>query len=80
MASKRDRLLEKPPAPRGHADRNGAKTGISVVLPGICTRTQNGHIRNDTRDASRRIREASLGPICRKNCAASDRTCTRVTL
>ena len=39
----------------------------------------NGHIRNNTRDASRRIFEASLRPICRQNCAASDRACTRVT-
>jgi hypothetical protein len=39
------------------------------------SRTQNGHIRNDTRDASRRISTACNSPICRKNCAASDRAC-----
>ena len=33
---------------------------------GTNARTQNGHIRNDTRDVSRRIIEASLGPICRE--------------
>jgi hypothetical protein len=42
-------------------------------------RTQNGHIRNNTRDASRRIIETSVTPICRRNCVASDRACTRVT-
>ena len=35
------------------------------------TADTNGHIRNDTRDVSRRILEASLGPICRKNVAAN---------
>ena len=43
------------------------------------SRTQNGHIRNDTRDVLRRILEGSLRPICRQNCVASDRACTRVT-
>jgi hypothetical protein len=42
-------------------------------------RTQNGHIRNDTRDASRRIVGASCSAICRRNCVADDRACTRVT-
>src|SRR4030095_3551497 len=42
-------------------------------------RTQNGHIRNDTRDVSRRIFTACNSPICRRNCVASDRACTRVT-
>ena len=31
------------------------------------------------RDASRRILDLSFDPICRKNCVAGDRTCTRVT-
>jgi hypothetical protein len=42
--------------------------------------TQNGHIRNDTRDASRRMGGRWIGLICRRNCVASDRACTRVTL
>ncbi len=32
----------------------------SVVSSGSRTRTQDGHMRNDTRDVSRRILEASL--------------------
>ena len=51
----------------------------SVVCQDITARTQNGHIRNDTRVASRRIRGALIRPICRKNCVASDRACTPVT-
>ena len=43
-------------------------------------RTQNGHIRNDTRDVLRRIPDSSNGPTCRRNCVASDRVCPRVTL
>jgi hypothetical protein len=42
-------------------------------------RTQNGHIRNDTRDVPRRNRRPGKAPICSKNCVASDRACTRVT-
>jgi hypothetical protein len=38
--------------------------------------TARGHIRNDTRGASRRIVDASLGAICRRKCAADDRACT----
>jgi hypothetical protein len=52
----------------------------AVVKSDDGVRTQNGHIRNDTRDASQRILDVSFDPICRKNCAASDRECTRVTL
>jgi len=37
-----------------------------VVVPGTRARTQNGHIRNDTRDVSRRIRTAQIGPISRR--------------
>jgi len=44
------------------------------------SRTQNGHIRNDTRDVSRRIATACNSQICRRKCVASDRACTRVTL
>ena len=50
-----------------------------VVSASNHARTQNGHIRNDTRDHSRRIVGASFSPICRRNCAAHDRACTRVT-
>jgi hypothetical protein len=32
---------------------------------GTKARTQNGHIRNDTHDVSRRISTACNGPICR---------------
>jgi hypothetical protein len=41
-------------------------------------RTQNGHIRNDTRDALRRILSVSKLAIYRRKCVASDRACTRV--
>jgi hypothetical protein len=43
-------------------------------------RTQNGHVRNDTRDVSRRIIETLFIPICRRNRVADDLACTRVTL
>jgi hypothetical protein len=43
-------------------------------------RTQNGHIRNDTRDVARRIRPVANGLISRRNCVARDRACTRVLL
>jgi hypothetical protein len=59
---------------RGRASRRAG-----VVYLGTRPRTQNGHIRNDTRDASRRIPDAWIGPICRRNCVADDRACTRVT-
>ncbi len=42
-------------------------------------RTQNGHIRDNTRDVPRRILTACSRLICRKNCVADDRACTRVT-
>jgi hypothetical protein len=54
--------------------------GHAVVQTDDSPRTQNGHIRNDTRDVSRRIPDAWIGAICRRNCVASDRACTRVTL
>ena len=38
-------------------------------------RTQNGHIRNDTHDVSRRISTAFNSSICRRKCVASDRAC-----
>ena len=60
-------------------DREATQQCGFVVALGTRARTQNGHIRNDTRDASRRIPEASLAPICRRNCIADDRACTRVT-
>jgi hypothetical protein len=43
-------------------------------------RTQDGHIRNDTRDVSRRIWTACNSPICRRKRVVSDRACTPVTL
>ena len=52
---------------------------FSVALSDDETRTQNGHIRNDTRDISRRITAWPDGPICRRKRVASDRGCTRVT-
>jgi hypothetical protein len=55
----------------GHAPR---------AVSGDGRRTQNGHIRNDTRDASRRILCGSTGAICRRNRVADHRACTRVTL
>jgi hypothetical protein len=42
-------------------------------------RTQNGHIRNDTRDVLRRMSTACNSPICRRKCVADDRARTRVT-
>jgi hypothetical protein len=53
--------------------------GWSVAGLVNSARTQNGHIRNDTRDVSRRISSPSNSGICRRNCVASDRACTRVT-
>jgi hypothetical protein len=50
-----------------------------VVSQSNTKRTQNGHIRNDTRDVSRRSSGRSNVPICRKNSAAGDRVCPRVT-
>src|SRR6266511_1083543 len=58
--------------------RSGAGAG-SVVRYVNSGRTQNGHIRNDTRVVSRRISSVSTRPICRGNCVTSDRACTRVT-
>src|SRR5829696_7065554 len=42
-------------------------------------RTQNGHIRNETGDVSRRISTACNSGICRRNRVADDRACTCVT-
>src|SRR5262249_2831032 len=55
-------------------------TAGAVVGAVNSPRTQNGHIRNDTGDASRRIWTAFSSPSCRRKCAANDRACTRVTL
>src|SRR5688572_10924190 len=44
------------------------------------TRTQNGHIRNDTHDVARPILESSLSSICQEKRVADDPACTRVTL
>jgi hypothetical protein len=41
-----------------------------VVSLSNTARTQNGHIRNDTRDVSRRMADVQTGPICRRNCVA----------
>ena len=58
-------------------DREATQQCGCVVALGTRARTQNGHIRNDTRDHSRRIVGASFSPICRRNRVADDRTCTR---
>jgi hypothetical protein len=52
--------------------------GLAVVGTVNGARTQNGHIRNDTRDALRRILSVSKLAIYRRKCVASDRACTRV--
>jgi hypothetical protein len=36
-------------------------------------RTENGHVRNDTRDVSRHIHSGQISLICRKNGVARDR-------
>ena len=52
-----------------------------IVVSAVNTaRTQNGHIRNDTRDVSRRIRRLRITSICSGTFVADDRACTRVTL
>jgi hypothetical protein len=51
----------RPPLGSPYASHH-AKAGAVVVLVNTA-RTQNGHIRNDTRDASRRILGASIGTI-----------------
>src|SRR6266545_714750 len=58
---------------------SSGRSSDDVAQPSNIRRTQNGHIRNDTRDASRRTSSARTGRICRRNCVASDRACTRVT-
>jgi hypothetical protein len=50
----------------------------TVVSSDSRPRTQNGHIRNDTRDVSRRIAGPLERPICRRNDAADDRACPRI--
>jgi hypothetical protein len=52
----------------------------AIVKSDDGARTQNGHIRNDTRDASRRISATCNNPICRRIRVAGARACTRVTL
>jgi hypothetical protein len=52
-------------------------SSLSCVTPRRWT--QNGHIRNDTRDVSRRIFIALKARSSRRNCVASDLACTRVT-
>ena len=61
-------------------DREATQRCGCVVALGTRARTQNGHIRNDTRDVPRRISSACNSAICRKKYVASDRACTRVTL
>jgi hypothetical protein len=56
------------------------RSRFSVVRTDNKPRTQNGHIRNDTRDVLRRISGPSNGAICRRMCVARDRACTRMTL
>jgi len=59
------------------ASRQELGSGQTVASLDDDARTQNRHIRNDTRDASRRILGGSLGPICRENCVVSDRAYAR---
>jgi hypothetical protein len=47
--------------------------GRCVALIGISARTQNGHIRNDTRDVSRRITADENRLICRRKHVARGR-------
>ena len=61
-------------------DQSHARPTFLVARTDNEPRTQNGHIRNDTRDASRRIPKPSLSVICRQNRVADDRACTHVTL
>jgi hypothetical protein len=74
----------QPAAPPGRADElnPGAVSAEmrNVVIVVNDARTQNGHIRNDTRDVSRRLSRAEIGPFCRGKCVANDRPCTRLTL
>ena len=82
----RDRAL--PEVPRRLSDRlpfHSSRVRVPSFRPVVATssnrtRTQNGHIRNDTRDASRRTLGARRGQICRQNCVTGDRASTRVTL
>jgi hypothetical protein len=60
-------------------DMTGGRVGELVVCLVNSSRTQNGHIRNDTRDVSRHIRSDQIALICRRIRAARDRVCTRVT-
>ena len=50
---------------------------LAVAKIDDAARTQNGHIRNDTRDVSRRISGVPTRPICRRNCVANDRAMVR---
>jgi hypothetical protein len=71
---------EEPAPGRGAAVRSIDEPTLDTVVEGVnSARTQNGHIRNDTRDVSRHIPGVRLRSICRRNCVASDRGCTRVT-
>ena len=60
-----------------HPTDDGPVASASVAWLGSSARTQNGHIRNDTHDVSRRSSTACNSPICRRNCVADDRACTR---
>jgi hypothetical protein len=51
-----------------------------VVSPGDRTRTQNGHIRNDTHDVSWRWPPPEIGRICRRSRVGDDRAGPHVTL
>jgi len=65
--------------PRRRRRLRRTRPALSVVTWSNSPRTQNGHIRNDTRDASRRTASVGIQPICRRNRVASDRACTRGT-
>jgi hypothetical protein len=75
-----DTESEEPAPGRWAAVRSIDEPTLDTVVEGVnSARTQNGHIRNDTRDVSRHIPGVRLRSICRRNCVASDRGCTRVT-
>src|SRR5215211_5908205 len=68
------------PAPVPPASDRRRPSRVSVCcLAGQQRADTNGHIRNDTHDVSRRSSTACNSPICRRNCVADDRACTRVT-
>ena len=60
-----------------HLDR--PSKAVVVVGSRNHRRTQDGHIKNDTRDACRPARGCCIAPISRRNRVSSDRACRPVT-